>query len=841
MKKNLTLVCMTLILISVILPTSISTSKEQNIKINAEKNGFYGFIIDVNSKQSYNTQINISILVNQLLEENSSVYWTCSNNRILSSNLTADTNKLTKVFDKGSFIIPFSSNNLKNAKITNIIYQNFITKDIDIFKINQPLTDIAIYSLNNPKIVYFLPSAGDFLSYYKVLKKGGFKNHFLMNGEDILNGKLTDDYNIIIHGGGWAGGYATLLMAEDHFSPSTTIINSKIKEFISNGAGYIGSCGGLFLAGSGVRRPEGFPFDFASLGWKLTPGYSQLGIIDMPIYRALPGATGDMLIPNTGVDIRIVDQDCPVGFGLPEIIENTEYMCGPMFVDKKIGNTDAKVLGVIENVERKDLYLTDWTMSLIPWWNNKILPDSFEFKQIDRWINSSIGGAMWATSEYGNGRAVAFGGHPEQTRGNDPPRIVYNSVFYGASEGPMNISLDNEKFFTEKESIIDSPSKANISENINFDAIITDNSNIDCFVWSFGDETESFEKNTTHRYDEYGEYDIFLTAANNSHIIINTSSIDILGQLEVKTQNYYTHKDNSTVFSAFVKGGFEPYTWLWDFGDGDTSNEVNPAHRYEEIGVYKASIKVLDKYGNNASYQFSVVVNDEDNNFNVDFSTSILKRTNPNDEIIFTAKIMDIESSLKYNISFGDEHYFETSLTDLNNISVNHSYAKPGIYHASLILSNSSCKIYADCEMVYINNPPKKPKIEINREIQAGGPEIYIDESYLFNLTSIDPDGDQVWFIINFGKATYNYTIFTVDSGETLLVRDIRMVEGEYNIKVKAVDSYGAVSKEAVLNVTIEKGNLRNGPTVWFLRFLLKHPNSFPIFRMIFGTEMFEY
>jgi len=42
-------------------------------------------------------------------------------------------------------------------------------------------------------------------------------------------------------------------------------------------------------------------------------------------------------------------------------------------------------------------------------------------------------------------------------------------------------------------------------------------------------------------------------------------------------------------------------SWLWDFGDGQSSSERNPRHRYEQEGSYKITLTVKDKNGSSAS------------------------------------------------------------------------------------------------------------------------------------------------------------------------------------------------------------------------------------------------
>ena len=62
-------------------------------------------------------------------------------------------------------------------------------------------------------------------------------------------------------------------------------------------------------------------------------------------------------------------------------------------------------------------------------------------------------------------------------------------------------------------------------------------------------------------------------------------------------------------FSADQTIGGVPYTvqfsdlsagiieeWLWNFGDGQTSTEINPAHEYTEIGTYTVSLTVTNPY-----------------------------------------------------------------------------------------------------------------------------------------------------------------------------------------------------------------------------------------------------
>ncbi|MBA7468790.1 hypothetical protein ES707_04043 [subsurface metagenome] len=47
-----------------------------------------------------------------------------------------------------------------------------------------------------------------------------------------------------------------------------------------------------------------------------------------------------------------------------------------------------------------------------------------------------------------------------------------------------------------------------------------------------------------------------------------------------------------------VHGGFPPYSYEWDFGDGETSTSAYPVHNYKNVGSYTVSLKVTDDKGN---------------------------------------------------------------------------------------------------------------------------------------------------------------------------------------------------------------------------------------------------
>ena len=51
-------------------------------------------------------------------------------------------------------------------------------------------------------------------------------------------------------------------------------------------------------------------------------------------------------------------------------------------------------------------------------------------------------------------------------------------------------------------------------------------------------------------------------------------------------------------FEGRIAGGFAPYSYEWDFGDGETSTSVYPTHAYKSAGSYTISLKVTDDRGN---------------------------------------------------------------------------------------------------------------------------------------------------------------------------------------------------------------------------------------------------
>ncbi len=72
--------------------------------------------------------------------------------------------------------------------------------------------------------------------------------------------------------------------------------------------------------------------------------------------------------------------------------------------------------------------------------------------------------------------------------------------------------------------------------------------------------------------------------------------------VEFNAETRTVNEDVAVPFNPTVSGGFYPYTYEWDFGDGKSSTEVNPFHVYDTAGTYTVSLKITDDKGIMADY-----------------------------------------------------------------------------------------------------------------------------------------------------------------------------------------------------------------------------------------------
>jgi outer membrane protein assembly factor BamB len=81
------------------------------------------------------------------------------------------------------------------------------------------------------------------------------------------------------------------------------------------------------------------------------------------------------------------------------------------------------------------------------------------------------------------------------------------------------------------------------------------------------------------------------------------------GELQAEANGPYSGAATVPIqFTGTVYGGILPYTYHWDFGDGQTSNEQNPTHSYSTSGNYTATFTVTDSVGNISSDTAQVTI-----------------------------------------------------------------------------------------------------------------------------------------------------------------------------------------------------------------------------------------
>lgn len=444
----------------------------------SSSDSFYGFIIDVNPEQDYTTQKNIARLVNRLLSDEIPVYWLGSDILINSTDIYTN-QSAEKEFLKGSYVIPFIDNKIADGKTSAYTTLQSSYGNLKAYTINHPLENIGVYQLTKPKIAqYKSGSVSDFPANYKLIDMG-FENRSILGPDDVINNLTVENYNIFIWGG-FTYKYGQFF--NDLFGLKAFKVRSKIKDFVKNGGTFIGICYGAWEAASGLKKPYTIPpYISSNRIFGLLP--TQLKLIDLPVYRALPG--------GGNITLKIVNKDNPMTFGLPDYIENYRYAAGPIFNENTIKESSTEVIGVISDIDRDTWYWNTSMMNFYFYWRTPLISEEIKMKISNKWMGDSIGKATWVANKYEKGKVIAFGGHPDYCslykggeNSRSSPRLLINAIYYGVSSEYKRINIDRAMSFNNIPVEINDPGECKRNEIIQVSATIENNQTCE-YYWEF--------------------------------------------------------------------------------------------------------------------------------------------------------------------------------------------------------------------------------------------------------------------------------------------------------------------------------------------------------------------
>jgi PKD repeat protein len=121
--------------------------------------------------------------------------------------------------------------------------------------------------------------------------------------------------------------------------------------------------------------------------------------------------------------------------------------------------------------------------------------------------------------------------------------------------------------------------------------------NGESYLWDFGDKVYSTAQKPSHTYYTPGNYIVTLTVTNVSGQSVHTAIIKVYQNPTAVFNVYPTEVTNNSQIVVFSNNSYFNDNQLWRFGDGLTSGEKNPFHKYESPGNYNVTLIVTTKDG----------------------------------------------------------------------------------------------------------------------------------------------------------------------------------------------------------------------------------------------------
>ena len=300
------------------------------------------------------------------------------------------------------------------------------------------------------------------------------------------------------------------------------------------------------------------------------------------------------------------------------------------------------------------------------------------------------------------------------------------------------------------------------------------------YHWNFGDGSNSTSKNPIHAYNKTGTFNVTLMVTDEDGMSNSTTKQIIVTNNPPVPD--FSYSSNPTTVSAveFTDKSTDDGTivsWQWNFGDGTTSNEKNPSHRYNEIGKYTVTLTVTDEDGN--TNQISKEVNIKNHPPVPAFTYPNILRTN--ETIHFTDGSYDPDGYIvSWQWDFGDGN-------KSNEKNPSHKYLLPGTYRVKLSVKDDYGISKSITKNVNVKQGNRRPVANFTFQPSLPRP----NETIMFNASlSYDIDGSVVlynWDWDNDGEFEIKNTLLKTSTNKWDR-------EGKYNVTLKVEDNNGSFS-----------------------------------------------
>jgi len=317
----------------------------------------------------------------------------------------------------------------------------------------------------------------------------------------------------------------------------------------------------------------------------------------------------------------------------------------------------------------------------------------------------------------------------------------------------------------------------------------------------------STASSATITFDEDGYYTLRLTVWDSGDEFGNspiktdstTASVTIIGNtpptagftyspLNPTTQETVNFIDTSTMGDATIVG------WSWNFGGDGTSTSQHSTHLFSDNGIYSVSLEVTDSNGE-IDIKTRIV-----NVLNIPPLANITE-INPNpalyeNTISFEGFGTDVDGTIiAYNWSSSLDGLLNTSDSfETDELSI-------GIHNITFMVQDDDedwSEPVNETLIVTENLPPNAPTI-------TGVEEGKASKEYQYNFVSVDQEGDDVYYYIDWGDNETEDWLGPYESGQSIDVAHTWDEEGFFVIKAKAKDINGAESDWATLEVEMPK------------------------------------